>query len=280
MPTHRLLAVALVASVLAGCGGGDPAAPETPAWSHDPADASGPAGWGGVDASYRQCVDGTRQSPIELGGAVRRELPPLRFDYAAAPLTVENTGHTVEVPMPEGGTHTLTVGGDEYRLVQYHFHTPSEHTVGGRRFALEAHLVHEDAAGRLAVVAVFLDRSRPASPLVESVLSEAPDAAGEETEPGSRASAASLLPGGAGNGPVTIRRYTTYGGSLTTPDCSEGVRWLVLAETLGVSGGATDRLQELVAGFPGYDGYRRNNRPTQPLNGRRVATTGRVVAAD
>jgi carbonic anhydrase len=271
----RALSV-VVASVclLSGCAGGDDsdsdtAVPAADSWTHDPGDDTGPARWGSVDESYKACVEGTRQSPVDLGGAVPGSLPPLEFDYSATPLVVENTGHTVEVAMPEGSRHTLTIGGEVHRLAQYHFHTPSEHTVAGERRAMEAHLVHEGEGGRLAVVAVFLSERRPPSPLVTTVLEQAPDEAGERSEPGGQASPAGLLPAG-GIGPLTIVRYATYSGSLTTPACSEGVRWIVLTDEIGVSDEATERLRELVAAFPGYDGFERNNRPTQELNGRAV----------
>lgn len=271
MRARRLVAVALAAGALAGCGGGDSGSGDPETWNHDPADtAAGPARWDELDTSYEACGEGTRQSPIDLGAAEKGGLPPVTLDYRAAPLVVENTGHTVEVPLPDGDDNTLTVGGDVYRLVQYHFHTPSEHTVDGTRYELEAHLVHEGMGGRLAVLAVFLSRSRPPNPLVSRVLEQAPEDAGEETEPGAQASPAALLPPSAGPDGLTLERYTTYSGSLTTPDCHEDVRWIVLTDPVGVDGEATRRLRDLVAEFPGYDGYERNNRPTQPLNGRAV----------
>jgi carbonic anhydrase len=244
-----------------------------PSWTHDPADETGPSKWGSLE-SYQLCAEGTSQSPIDLGGAVPGSLPPLEFDYGAEPLIVENTGHTVEVPSQEAPEETLTIGDDVYSLDQYHFHVPSEHTVGGRRYDMEAHLVHADARGRIAVVAVFLDERKPPSPLVDEVIGSAPEEVGERSEPGRQASAAALLPTTSGGGPSTIARYTTYSGSLTTPGCSEDVRWIVLADPLGVASASTERMREFVSGLPGYDGYERNNRPTQPLNGRRIVTTG------
>jgi carbonic anhydrase len=275
MAARASLALALAACALAGCGGGGSEArePESPSWNHNPADtSSGPSGWGALDVSYEQCLEGERQSPINIARAVPDQLPPLEFNYAAGPLVVENTGHTVEVAMPDQSANELTIGKDVYRLAQYHFHAPSEHTLDGERYDAEVHLVHEDAGGRLAVVGVFLDESRPPSPLVDSVIANAPEAAGEETDAGQQASAAALVPR-AGSGaakPLTVSRYYTYSGSLTTPDCKENVRWVVLEETLGVSPTSTELLHELISGFPGYAGYANNNRPTQPLNGRRV----------
>jgi carbonic anhydrase len=115
-------ALVLVLLVLAGCGGsGDDAAMPTseaaPAWNHDPEDAAlGPSAWGDIDYTFEKCLTGTGQSPVDIATTVPADLPPLEFGYTATPLLVENTGHVIEVPMPEGTNHTLTIGDDEYRL--------------------------------------------------------------------------------------------------------------------------------------------------------------------
>jgi carbonic anhydrase len=166
--------------------------------------------------------------------------------------------------MPEGSDQTLAVGEDEYRLDQYHFHAPSEHTLEGESFDAEAHLVHENDDGELTVVGLFLEVRAPPSGLLDAVLANAPQEVGEKAEAGEDRSPSELLPG------AQVTRYSTYPGSLTTPGCDEGVRWIVLQDTLGISQTAVDRLHELIAGFPGYDGYGNNNRPTQPLNDREI----------
>ena len=263
----RRLALLACAALLAGCGGGDGEA-ESPSWNHDPDDAElGPSSWGEIDPSYELCAAGRSQSPIDIADAVATELPTLEFDYSPAPLVVENTGHVIEVPMPESSDNTLRIDDEEYRLEQYHFHAPSEHARSGAAYDVEAHLVHRNEAGELAVVGVFLDAEQSPSELVESVVVNAPEEADEEVELEEEADPLELLPLG---GASAATSYFTYPGSLTTPGCSEGVRWLVLEETLGVSPSVTERLHELIAGFPGYDGYENNNRPTQPLNDRVV----------
>jgi carbonic anhydrase len=268
---HSALAACACAVLLAGCGGDssdDAAAPSPlPAWNHDPDDATrGPAAWGGLDGSFEQCRTGLEQSPIDIGETVASDLQPLELEYSAVPLVVENTGHTVEVPMPESSELTLTVGDDEYRLVQYHFHAPSEHTLDGESSTAEVHLVHESEEGQLAVVGVLLGESGVPSPVVDSAVENAPGEAGTEVEVGAQGSPLELVPSGGS----VVADYVTYPGSLTTPGCSEGVRWIVLAEQLGISPAASDRLHELIAAFPGYEGFESNNRPTQPLNGRAV----------
>ena len=108
----------------------------------------------------------------------------MRFDYPDNELVVENTGHVIEVPIPADNGNTLRVGSSDFRLIQYHFHAPSEHTLDGQQFDLEAHLVHENAAGQLAVVGVFMDIGDQPNELVDEVFHNAPEEAGEETEVG------------------------------------------------------------------------------------------------
>lgn len=263
----RAISVAVVcALVLVGCAGGD-SETAAPSWNHDPDDTSlGPTAWGEIDESFEQCRRGGAQSPVDIAGAVRRGLPALEFRYDDTQLEVENTGHVIEVPMPEGSANTLTIGDDTFRLVQFHFHAPSEHTLVGRSYDAEAHLVHESEGGEIAVVGVLLEVGAPPSPLVELVLENAPEAAGDAVELEERSPVELLLvrdPGSADTG-----GHFAYSGSLTTPGCTERVRWFVLRDTLGISADARARLHELVARFPGYDGYENNNRPTQPLNDR------------
>lgn len=273
-----VLVLLLVPVALTGCGGdsddgGAPAAGEEPSWNHDPADAElGPRVWGEIDESFEQCRTGDRQSPVDISGAVRADLPPLEFDYLSTPFSVENTGHTIEASMPETSNLTLTVGNDAYRLVRFHIHAPSEHTVDGHSYPAELHLVHESEAGELAVVAIFLEFSSLPAPLIDEVVETAGDV-GEDVQIQAALSPLELLldfePPRA-----TEERYYTYTGSLTTPGCDEGVRWFVLQDIHIIDDGTVGFLHELIGGFPGYDGYANNNRPTQPLAGRTIERGG------
>lgn len=197
---------------------------------------------------------------------------PLLLRYESSELAVENTGHVVEVPIPADVHDTLQIGGDRYELVQYHFHAPSEHTVNGRRAAVEAHFVHTNAQGATAVVGVFYRRGPDPNPLLDRILLAAPEVAGEEAHAG-EASPAALFRHLRGvsairGGPVCVNSFYAYDGSLTTPGCTEEVRWSVLADGGQVSKAAVGRLHRVIGQFPNYNGYRNNNRPTQPLNGR------------
>ena len=266
-PMIRLVTALSCAVALVGCGGGDG---EPPSWNHDPADTTlGPSAWGEIDQSFEECATGDGQSPVDIADTVPADLPDLEFDYPETSLVVENTGHTIEVRVPESSNLTLTIADDIYRLVQFHFHAPSEHTLDGRPYDGEVHLVHESDEGELAVLAIFLEPSDVrVGEFVDAVIESAPEEVGEEVELDSGWSPLILLlvadsttAYGAG--------YYTYEGSLTTPGCGEGVRWIVDTQSIyPTSPESIARLHQLIAEFPGYDGYENNNRPTQPLNER------------
>lgn len=116
----------------------------------------GPNAWGKLDSRYAACSSGKIQSPIDIRDTKKADLPALKFDYNSAPLNIIDNGHTIQVNYPPGST--LTVGDKTYTLKQFHFHHPSEEHVNGRGYDMVAHLVHADADGHLAVVAVFLQK--------------------------------------------------------------------------------------------------------------------------
>lgn len=261
---------------------------EAATWSHNPALPTGPRHWAALDPAWTACANSEGQSPVAIAATRKAHLPVLRVAYARAPLVVENTGHVVEVPQPAAGGGTLAFGAHRYELTQWHVHAPSEHVLNGHRADLEIHLVHTDAQGNTAVLAVFADvpsshradhrsadRGRPqqaASRLLRTVLRAAPSTAGEETDLGRSLSAAVLLGAvgvGAG-GHRVIPHYFTYTGSLTTPPCTGGVRWLVVPWTIRIDLRSVRHMHALVASFPGYGGYPNNNRPLQPLGSRTV----------
>ena len=252
------------------------APPATTAWNHDPGSPIGPYHWADIDPGFAVCGSGMHQSPVNLETARTAALhgPPLTLKYDASELVVENTGHVVEVPIPPGVEDVLKIGRDRYTLTQYHFHAPSEHTVNGRHADVEAHFVHTNAAGDTAVVGVFFDVGRRPNPLLEKILLNAPDVSGEEGEPLGEANPAELLRGlkgaHAGQGRVQVDSFYAYAGSLTTPGCTENVRWSVVSGGGHVSRAAVKHFHDVIANFAGYAGYENNNRPVQPLNGRVV----------
>lgn len=275
MATRRIRTLALALAVAGTTWATAASAAVPPEWNHDPADPTrGPLGWAQVDAMFEACSAGRSQSPVDVGRTRSARLPELRFHYPRVPLTVENTGHVIEVPVPEGSDARLRVGRTTYELLQFHLHAPSEHEVRGRSFAMEAHLVHrQPRTGQLAVVGVLLDERTMSRALVDRVVANAPSEAGEEHEVHARITPADLLPrspGHRGRGRASADDYVTYGGSLTTPPCTEGVRWFVLERAGTVSAASVERHHDVVSELPGYDGYGFNNRPVQPRNGRSV----------
>ncbi|HEY7006699.1 MAG TPA: carbonic anhydrase family protein, partial [Sphingomicrobium sp.] len=188
------------------------AAEEAHHWSY--AGAEGPAHWGGT------CAKGKAQSPIEIRSADTdaEKLPPLQFDYRPGTLHIIDNGHTIQVNIDHGSS--MSVGGHRFDLLQLHFHKPSEEVIDGRRYAMVAHLVHRDSKGKFAVLAVPL-KAGVDNPVIGTLWRHLPRSKGrEESMHGVTISPAQLLP--------LNRAYFTYMGSLTTPPCTEGVRWFVL----------------------------------------------------
>jgi carbonic anhydrase len=199
----------------------------------------------------------TSQSPIDLRAGdvtfVRdRDLADLKFHYPRrTDLVLVNTGETVRADLPAGAAE-LRVGRERYELLQFHFHTPSEHLLAGRGTALEMHLVHRSSSGELMVVGVFLEEGEAHADL-DALLAAAPEEEGDST-PVRRFALRALLP--------EERESYRYSGSLTTPPFTEGVRWAVLAEPLEISEETAELVREL---FP--EG---NAREVQPLNQREI----------
>jgi carbonic anhydrase len=127
-------------------------------WSYE--GAEGPAKWGDLDAANKACSVGTQQSPVDIGDTIKAQLPPLKMTWAKSADTIVNNGHTIQLNM--GDSSILSVGGGgNYRMVQFHFHRPSEHTINGASFPMEVHFVHQNAAGALAVVGVLMTTGKP-----------------------------------------------------------------------------------------------------------------------
>jgi carbonic anhydrase len=191
-------------------------------WSY--AGAGGPDSWGRLKPEFARCASGTRQSPIDIRDGIKVALDPVQFDYKPSAFRVIDNGHTVQVNVAPG--NAIEVMGRRYELVQFHFHRPSEERIAGRQFDMVAHLVHKDAEGRLAVVAVLLDKGG-AQPVVQQVWNNLPLEKGEELAARLPIDLNQLLP--------EQRAYFTYMGSLTTPPCSEGVLWMVMKQPVQVS---------------------------------------------
>jgi carbonic anhydrase len=211
----------------------------------------GPENWSKVDPKNVMCATGKNQSPIDLAGFVEADLKSLKLDYKAGAGEVVNNGHTVQVNYAAGSS--LTVDGRAFELKQFHFHAPSENRVGGKQFPLEGHLVHADKEGNLAVVAVVFEEGKD-NALLEKVWAAMPAKAGGKAALPAGLNVTQLLP--------ADKDYYRFNGSLTTPPCSEGVRWLVMKKPAPVSKAQVEKFTKTL-GFA-------NNRPIQAVNARPV----------
>jgi carbonic anhydrase len=237
-----------------GAGGALAGPDEPPAhWSYS--GATGPTHWASEDAAFAACGTGKHQTPIDIETAVSKPLPPIEFDYRPIPLTVTDTGHSFQVNAPTG-SGGITVGGERYELVQFHFHRPSEEAIHGQHAAMVVHLVHKNAQDELAVVAVLV-RQGDANAFLKAVFDHFPaKGATEFSVAGATLNLTDLLP--------KQRGYYTFDGSLTTPPCTEHVRWFVLKSPAQAS---VAQVQQFAARYPN------DARPVQPLNDRTVEQT-------
>jgi carbonic anhydrase len=226
---------------------------ETHHWSY--AGANGPSHWAALDHGYAACASKS-QSPVEIASrdAQSGQLPPLVFRYRPTSLRTVDNGHTIQATVDPGSW--LTVSGKSYELIQFHFHRPSEEVIDGKRFPMDAHLVHRDAQGHLAVVAIPLTLGS-ANALIETLWRNLPPEKGKtKINIAAKLNVSELLPPTLG--------YFAYTGSLTTPPCSEGVRWLILKKPMAIS----DRQVRIFAAR-----YRNNARPVQPRNERVILSS-------
>lgn len=239
-------AVALLSSALLASGG-------KTHWGYTGHEA--PQHWGELSDDYEMCKDGKSQSPINITPAVTvqsKGLEKIGFDYNTGISSVINNGHTIQVNFEKGSS--ITVDGVKFPLVQFHFHTPSENEIDGKSFPLEGHFVHATKDGELAVVALLFEDGAE-NPFIKKVWAKMPHkAGGKESLNIPAAEVNALLP--------QDKAYYRFNGSLTTPPCSEGVRWLVLKNYSNISKEQTKEFLELF--------HHANNRPVQPINARKV----------
>ena len=206
----------------------------------------GPTNWGSVSRDYKLCDSGIEQSPIDVVNPLKMGLTDIIFNYAVTPGKIINNGHTIQVDFAAGNGNTIVVDGILHELLQFQFHAPSDHTIAGVSFAMELQLVHKNLGGGLAVVGVLLQpgaASAGLAPVLTSVPTEV-DVAYDLPAP---VDLAQLLP--------ADRRAYRYPGSLTTPPCSEGVRWILLTTPMELD------TAQIAAYTAVYNG---TNRPLQP----------------
>ncbi len=209
----------------------------------------GPENWGQLSKDFRSCESGRMQSPIDIADGFTATGDPIEFDYYLTPLSIIHNGHTIQVNYKPGSG--ITVGGRRYELLQFHFHTPSEHAVGHARAAMEVHFVHKNATGQLAVVGALMQAGGENVALREIWASMPKKAGPAKVSKQVLVNGRDLLP--------RDRSYYRYMGSLTTPPCSEGVNWFFLTQPITVSMEQVEQFAKAVG---------ENARPLQALNNR------------
>lgn len=213
-------------------------------------DYTQPEQWSTLNQKYSAC-NGLNQSPINIEQTVKAALEPLNFSYNTLIQAIENKGHTIQVDFAQGGE--LQLDGDSFVLKQFHLHSPSENLIKGKSYPLEIHFVHANAKGELAVVGMMFEQGQ-ANPMLERMWKRLPKKQGEKVVLKTPQPVSQMLP--------KNLDYYRFSGSLTTPPCSEGVRWLILKDIQQASAQQIAEFSKLM-GHP-------NNRPVQPLNGRLI----------
>jgi carbonic anhydrase len=225
-----------------GHGGGT----QTAHWEYD--GAMGPENWG---KEFPTCGRGKSQAPLNIKGPFEKVRFSVAPDYKQGQLKIVNNGHTIQVNVPAGSK--VRIDGRPFDLLQFHFHRPSEEHIDGKPSAMVIHFVHKNAEGELAVLGVML-REGNENPGIKTLWTHAPKAEGPE-----------VVPDGVMFNPVNLlpreMDFFHYDGSLTTPPCTEKVKFYILKTQVNVA-------KEQIADFP----FKMNARPIQPANGRPIYT--------
>lgn len=220
-----------------------------PHWSYKGDD--GPDRWGDLSEDFLMCSEGWNQSPIDLVAEVHTDLPELEFEYYSSNIDEINNGHSIQQNIAPGSFLKIPDRGKKYELKQFHFHSPSEHTIDGKSYDMEMHFVHADDKGAVLVVGVLVNQGKE-HPVLNKLWTFMPENPGETSVQPIGIEETDLLP--------PTRKYYAYSGSLTTPPCTEGVKWIVLKTPIEASA-------EQVAVFKNRVGPA-TNRPVQPHNAR------------
>jgi carbonic anhydrase len=204
------------------------------------------------------------QSPINIttnNTTFVKDLDPLLFTLNSdTQLKVINNGSPGEFAtaaranVVDPGAGSVTIGGDTYRLSQFHFHTPAEHLENGYKFPMEMHLVFSDAKDNLLVVGRWVEEGS-FNKALNPIFSNLPHSV-TDTLTVDHFNLNALIPD-------NLNSFR-YDGSLTTPPFSEGVKWVDLAEPLEMSAAQINAYSSL---FPDGDA-----REVQDLNGRPIFT--------
>jgi len=236
----------LLAILMAACSFSAYASEQTH-WSYEGEGA--PQNWSKINPEFSECANGKNQSPVDIRNTFAVHATPLTIRYGVAPESVVNNGHSVQVNVPQGDT--LIVDGETFTLQQFHFHSPSENTIDGKSFPMEAHFVHTNVAGEITVVAVMFSVGDE-NKVLAKIWDKMPSEVGKPAKITDKIDLAKLLP--------AEQSHYRFSGSLTTPPCTEGVRWLMMKQPQTLSEAQLEKFQHAM--------HHANNRPVQALHGR------------
>lgn len=197
------------------------------------------------------------QSPVNIDpkAAIKANLANIQYNYTPFDMKIVDNGHTIQVFGTENSS--ITVEGKEHQFKQFHFHYPAEHTIDGKRYPLEMHLVHQEkGSDNLAVLGIFIEEGSKTNEFLEKVFAELPEQKKKEVQTNTKLTLSDYIP--------PAQEHYTYTGSLTTPPCTVGVDWIVFSKPIQAS-------KEQLAKFSKL--YSNNARPVQPLNNRKVLKT-------
>ncbi|NWX43829.1 CAH4 anhydrase, partial [Steatornis caripensis] len=244
-----------------------------------------PQQWHLIDATCK----GNKQSPINIvtkNLVYDKSLKPLNFEgydvKGSSKWNILNNGHTGKTSPKIGG------GGlrRKYKAIEFHLHwgvqgvqqylPGSEHSIDGEKQAMELHVVHirEDVsditeakknADGVAVLAFFIkaeEENKNYATLISELENIKYKGKAAEMEP---LPLSSLLPP-----EEDLGRYYRYEGSLTTPDCHEGVIWTIFEKPIELSISQISQFSTVYFDENNLTYMAENFRPVQFLNERKV----------
>lgn len=203
-----------------------------------------PKNWGQFS---KICTFGKQQSPVNINLNQPQKLVKPKINYQSTSIHILNDGHTVKVNCDRGSF--IRLNNHSYEVQQFHYHSPSEHSLNGQFFPAELHIVHHDNNNNnYAVVGILLKEGKTNS-TYQTFIDLLPSQASPEINYLTNINLANLLP--------TQKTAYSYVGSFTTPPCTEGVNWLLMSNPVELSAAQIEELQKVFYG---------NNRPIQQQN--------------
>lgn len=246
-----VLTLGIVAFILAGCNGSTEMKDVHPQHGKahekhwDYGTDNGPGHW---EEFSKTCGKGIHQSPINI---IPGETMSMNHDYDLTMhddftglAKIIDNGHSIKVTPEHGGS--ISLHGEDFNLLQFHFHGKSEHTINGKRYDMVAHLVHQNPKTKqLAVIAVFFEPGKP-NKVLDKIINNVGGSIKLDPQ--------DFIP-------LDTAHYYHYIGSLTTPPCSENVQWYLLKTAQPASIKQIEHFRKF---------YVDNERPVQELHDRVV----------